>query len=81
MRANRRPETSEPLRFPVPSAPLRAHPAPTVDMILAASEAMLPAWNADPRREARRLAGKCRVRFVLREDPAPPCASADGLET
>lgn len=67
------PESSEQpprdtLRFPVPSAPLRPHPAPTLDMILAASEAMLPIWNADPRREANRLARKCRVRFVLHSD-------------
>jgi hypothetical protein len=34
-------------------------------MILAASEEMLPLWNSDPRREATRLAQKCRVRFVL----------------
>ena len=60
----------EPLRFPVPSAPLRTHPAPTVDMILAASAAMLPVWNAAPEREATRLAHKCRVRFVLRGDDA-----------
>lgn len=53
------------LRFPVPSRPLREHPRPTVDMILAASEAMLPVWNADPEREAMRLAEKCRVRFVI----------------
>jgi len=56
------------LSFPVPSQPLREHPRPTVDMILAASEEMLPVWNADPNREAIRLAQKCRVRFVL--DPA-----------
>jgi len=55
----------EALRFPVPSTPLRPHPTPTLGMILAASEAMLPVWNADPRREANRLARKCRVRFVL----------------
>lgn len=60
---------SDGLRFPVPSAPLPAHPAPTVEMILAASEAMLPVWNADPRREPTRLAGKCRVRFVLEPQP------------
>ena len=36
-----------------------------VDMILAASAAMLPIWNADPQREATRLAEKCRVRFAL----------------
>lgn len=54
------------MRFPVPSAPLRQHPAPTIDMILDASEAMLPIWNADPSREATRLVRKCRVRFVLR---------------
>lgn len=53
------------LRIPVPSRPLREHPRPTVDMILAASEEMLPIWNADPNREATRLARKCRVRFVL----------------
>jgi hypothetical protein len=53
------------LRFPVPSRPLREHPLPTVDMILAASEEMLPIWNADPQREATRLAHKCLVRFVL----------------
>jgi len=53
------------LRFPVPSAPLPEHPPATVDMILAASEEMLPIWNADPQREAKRLALKCRVRFVL----------------
>ena len=57
--------TLDVLRFPVPSRPLREHPRPTVDMILAASEEMLPVWNADPRREATRLAHKCRVRFVL----------------
>jgi hypothetical protein len=57
--------TLDTLRFPVPSRPLPAHPPPSVDMILAASEAMLPVWNADPRREATRLAQKCRVRFVL----------------
>lgn len=51
--------------FPVPSAPLPPHPPPTVDMIVAASEGMLPVWNADPQREARRLALKCRARFVL----------------
>lgn len=60
--------TYEPLQFPVPSAPLRTHPAPTIDMILAASAAMLPVWNADPQREATRLAHKCRIRFVLRGD-------------
>lgn len=38
-----------------------SHPPPTVDMILAASEARLPLWNADPGREAMRLARKCRV--------------------
>ena len=53
------------LRFPVASRPLPPHPAPTVDMILAASEEMLPIWNADPHRETTRLAQKCRVRFVL----------------
>jgi hypothetical protein len=56
------------LRFPTASRPLPAHPLPTVDMILAASEEMLPVWNADPRREATRLAQKCRVRFVLALD-------------
>lgn len=60
------------LRFPVPSRPLREHPRPTVDMILAASEEMLPVWNADPRREATRLAQKCRVRFVLTESAQAP---------
>jgi len=69
MPASQPPAMPEHLRFPVPSAPLRSHPAPTVDMILAASEAMLPVWNADPRREAKRLDGKCRVRFVLRPEP------------
>lgn len=54
------------LRFPVASRPLREHPRPTIEMILAASEAMLPIWNADPEREATRLAEKCRVRFVLK---------------
>ncbi len=44
-------------------------------MILAASEAMLPLWNADPRREATRLARKCRVRFVLRTAGDEPAAS------
>lgn len=58
-------EAPEVLRFPVPLTPLRPHPLPTVDMILAASEEMLPVWNADPRRETTRLAQKCRVRFVL----------------
>lgn len=58
------------LRFPVPSQPLRDHPRPTVDMILAASEAMLVIWNADPQREATRLAQKCRVRFVI--EPSAP---------
>jgi hypothetical protein len=53
------------LRFPVASRPLKEHPRPTVDMILAASEEMLPVWNAHPNREATRLAQKCRVRFVL----------------
>ena len=61
-----RPE--ERLRFPVPSTPLRPHPPPTLQMILAASEAMLPIWNADPLRETNRLAQKCRVRFTLRAD-------------
>jgi hypothetical protein len=56
------------LRFPMASGPLPAHPRPTVDMILAASEEMMPVWNADPRREQIRLAQKCRVRFVLRVD-------------
>ncbi len=68
MPAKPRHDTTESLRFPVPSAPLRPHPAPTVEMILAASADMLPVWNADPRREATRLAQKCRVRFVL-ENP------------
>ena len=79
MRERRRPETSDSLRFPVPSAPLRPHPTPTVAMILAASEAMLPLWNTEPRREATRLAAKCRVRFVLREDPPRPAASVSLL--
>jgi hypothetical protein len=65
MPGNADPSALDALRFPVPSRPLPAHPPPTVDMILAASEAMLPIWNADPRREATRLAQKCRVRFVL----------------
>lgn len=60
------------LSFPVPSRPLREHPRPTVDMILAASEEMLPIWNADPNREAIRLAQKCRVRFVLTESAQTP---------
>jgi hypothetical protein len=57
------------LRFPVASGPLPPHPPPTVDMILAASEEMLPVWNADPQREATRLAQKCHVRFTM--GPAP----------
>jgi hypothetical protein len=61
------------LKFPVPSQPLREHPLPTVDMILAASEAMLPIWNDDPQREARRLAQKCRVRFVLTPSDRENC--------
>jgi hypothetical protein len=65
MPARPRRDATDDLRFPVPSAPLPAHPAPTVDMILEASAAMLPVWNADPRREPTRLALKCRVRFVL----------------
>lgn len=60
------------LRFPVPSSPLAPHAAATVDMILAASEAMLPIWNSDPRREATRLAQKCRVRFVLADAARRP---------
>lgn len=53
------------LRFPLPSQPLPSRPPATVDMILAASEEMLPIWNADPQGEAKRLARKCRERFVL----------------
>lgn len=68
MRGRERPdETMEPLRFPVPPEPLPDHPPGTVDMILAASEEMLPVWNADPHREEKRLAMKCHERFVLRE--------------
>jgi len=65
MPAKHRHDAIEHLTFPVPSTPLRPHAAPTVDMILAASEEMLPVWNADPQREPMRLAQKCRVRFVL----------------
>ncbi len=56
----------EALRFPVPPLPLRRHPPATVEMILAASEEMLPVWNADPGHESRRLARKCDQRFVIR---------------
>jgi hypothetical protein len=55
---------ARPFTFGAPSRPLREHPRPTVDMILAASEEMLPVWNADPEREAARIAQKCRVRFA-----------------
>jgi hypothetical protein len=65
MPAKARRDAIDALRFPVPSAPLATHPEPTVEMILAASEAMLPVWNADPAREPRRLAHKCRVRFAI----------------
>jgi hypothetical protein len=34
-------------------------------MILAASEEMLPIWNADPQSERRRWARKSHVRFRL----------------
>jgi hypothetical protein len=68
MPGNGRPdEASEPLRFPVPPEPLLDHPPATIDMILAASEEMLPVWNADPQREEKRLALKCHERFVLTE--------------
>lgn len=68
MPRNADPSGLDALRFPVASRPLPAHPPPTVDMILAASEEMLPIWNANPLREATRLAQKCPVRFVLGPD-------------
>jgi hypothetical protein len=67
MPAKRRPDReTEALRFPIALDPPANHPPATVEMILAASAEMLPVWNADPKREERRLAQKSDVRFTLR---------------
>jgi len=57
--------TTDDLDLPIGPGPLPHPTLPSVDMILEASEELLPVWNANPNREEERLRMKCPVPFVL----------------
>lgn len=65
MRANK--TWIDEFELPVGRGPIPHRHAPSVDMIIAASEELLPSWNANPRREEERLSAKSPIPFSLGE--------------